>query len=145
MRTIRVVTTAVLTVTWWSPLGEKGGEEGRDLDEALQRLLGLQPVSSSSSRRWLLPSVQLLGRVRLFATPWTAERQASLSITNSRSLPNLMSIKLVMPSNHPVLCHPLLLLPSICPSIRVFSNESVLRIRWPKYWRFSFSQQQSFQ
>ena len=73
---------------------------GRDLDEVLQRLLGLQPVSSSSSRRWLLCSVQSLGRVRLFATPWIAACQASLSITNSRSLPKLMSIKLVMPSNH---------------------------------------------
>ena len=72
-------------------------------------------------------------------TPWTAERQASLSITNSQTLFKLMSIKLVMPSNHLILCHPLLLLPSIFPSIRVFSNESVLCIRWPKYWHFSFS------
>ena len=71
--------------------------------------------------------------------PWTAAHQASLSITNSRSLLKLMSIKLVMPSNHLILCHPLLLLPSIFPSIRVFSNESVLRIRWPKCWSFSFS------
>ena len=84
-------------------------------------------------------SVQLHSRVRLFATPWTAARQASLSITNSQSLPKLMSIELVMPSNHLILCHPLLLLPSIFPSIRVFSNELVLRIRWPKYWSFSFS------
>ena len=73
------------------------------------------------------------------ATPWTAARQASLSITNSRSLLKLMSIESVMPSNHFILCHPLLLLPSIFPSIRVFSNESVLRIRWPKYWSFSFN------
>ena len=72
-------------------------------------------------------------------TPWTAVLQASLSITNSRSLLKLMSIKLVMPSNHLILCHPLLLPPSIFPSIRVFSNESVLPIRWPKYWSFSFS------
>ena len=72
-------------------------------------------------------------------TPWTAARQASLSITNSWSLLKLMSIELVMPSNHLILCCPLLLLPSIFPSIRVFSNESVLRIRWPKYWSFSFS------
>ena len=86
-----------------------------------------------------LSSVQLLSRVQLFATPWTVARQASLSITNSWSMLNLLSIKLVMPSNHLVLCHPLLLLPSIFPSIRVFSNESVLRIRWPKYWSFSFS------
>ena len=74
----------------------------------------------------------------LFATPWTAARQASLSITNSQSLLKLMSVELVMPSNHLILCH-LLLLPSIFPSIRVFSNESALRIRWPKYWIFSFS------
>ena len=73
------------------------------------------------------------------ATPWTAARQASLSITNSRSLLKLMSIKLVMPSNHLILCHPLLPLPSIFPSIRVFSNESALCIRWPKYWSSSFN------
>ena len=84
-------------------------------------------------------TVQLLSRVQLFATPWTATHQASLSITNSRSLLKLMSIKLVMPSNHLILCRPLLLLPSIFPSIRVFSNESILHIRWPKYWSFSFS------
>ena len=84
-------------------------------------------------------SVQLLSRVRLFATPWTTACQASLSITNSQSLPKLMSIESVMPSNHLILCHPLLLLPSIFPSIRVFSNESALRIRWPEYWSFSFS------
>ena len=84
-------------------------------------------------------SVQSLSHVRLFATPWTAACQASLSITNSQSPPKLMSIELVMPSNHLILCRPLLLLPSIFPSIRVFSNESVLCIRWPKYWSFSFS------
>ena len=72
-------------------------------------------------------------------TPWTAAHQASLSFTNSRSLLKLMSIASVMPSNHRILCHPLLLLPSVFPSIRVFSNESVLHIRWPKYWSFSFS------
>ena len=83
-------------------------------------------------------SVQLLSRVRLFASPWNAARQASLSITNSRSLFTLMSIESVMPSNHLILCRPLLL-PSIFPSIRVFSNESVLRMRWPKCWSFSFS------
>ena len=87
----------------------------------------------------LLSSVQLLSYVRLFAIPWTAARQPSLSITNSWSLLKLMSIESVMPSNHLILCCPLLLPPSIFPSIRVFSNESVLRIRWPKYWRFSFS------
>ena len=84
-------------------------------------------------------SVQSLSRVRLFATPWTAAHQASLSITNSQRLLKLMSIELVMPSNHLILCHPLLLLLSIYPSIRVFSSESVLCIRWPKYWSFSFS------
>ena len=78
-------------------------------------------------------SLQSLSRVRLFATPWTAARQPSLSITNFRSLPKLMSIESVMPSNHLILCCPLLLLPSIFPSIRVFSNESALHIRWPKY------------
>ena len=85
-----------------------------------------------------LNSVQLLSRVRLFATPWIAARQASLSITNSQSSPKLMSIESVMPSSHLILCRPLLL-PPIPPSIRVFSNESALRMRWPKYWSFSFS------
>ena len=84
-------------------------------------------------------SVQTLIRVWLFWTPWTGARQASLSITNSQSLFKLISIKSVMPSNNLILCHSLLLLPSIFPSIRIFSNESVLRIRWPKYWSFSFS------
>ena len=85
-----------------------------------------------------ISSVQLLSCVWLFATQWTAARQASLSITNSRSLPKLMSIELMMPSNHLILCCPLLLLPSFFPSIRFFSNESALHIRWPKYWSFSF-------
>ena len=83
--------------------------------------------------------VHLLSRVRLFATPWTAARQASLSFTISQSLLRLVSIESVMPSNHLILCCPLLLLPSIFPSKRVFPNESVLRIRWPKYWSFSIS------
>ena len=86
-----------------------------------------------------ISSVQLLIHFWLFVTPWTAVCQASLSITNSQSLLKPMSIELVMSSNHPILCHPLLLLPSIFPNIRVFSNESVLRIRWPKCWSFSFS------
>ena len=86
-----------------------------------------------------ISSVLSLSRVRLFATPWTAACQASLSITNSRSLLKLMSIELVMPSNHLIICRPLLLPPSIFPDIKVFSNESALRIRWPKYWSFSFS------
>ena len=84
-------------------------------------------------------SVQSLSRVQLFVTPWTGACQASLSITNSQSLLKLISIELVMPSNCLILCHPLLLLPSIFLSIRGFSNESVLHIRWPKYWSFSFS------
>ena len=84
-------------------------------------------------------SVQSLSHVQLFVTRWTVAHQTSLSITNSQSLLKLMSIELAMPSNHLILCHPLLLLPSIFPSIRVFSNESVLHIRWPKYWSFSFS------
>ena len=84
-------------------------------------------------------SVQLLSHVPLFETPWTAACQAFLSITNSWSLLKLMSIVSVKPSNHFILCHPLFLLPSIFPSIRVFSNESVLHIRWPEYWSFSFS------
>ena len=84
-------------------------------------------------------SVQSLSRVRLFATPWIAARQGSLSITSSQSLLKLMSIELVMPSSHLILCHPFLLLPPIPPSIRVFSNESILCMRWPKYWSFSLS------
>ena len=84
-------------------------------------------------------SVQLLSHVQLFVTPWTAALQDSLSITNSRSLLKLMSIRLVIPSNHLILCHPLLLLPSILPSIRVFSNESFLCIKWPEYQSCSFS------
>ena len=84
-------------------------------------------------------SVQSLIHVQLFVTPWTVACQASLSVTNSQSLLKLMSTELVMPSNHLIICHPLLLLPSIFPSVRVFSNESVLYVRWSKYWSFSFS------
>ena len=87
----------------------------------------------------IFSSVQSLSCVRLFVTPWTAASQASLFITNSRSLPKPMSIESVMPSNHLILCHPLLLLPSIFPSVRVFSNDSAVCIRWPKYWSFSFN------
>ena len=92
-------------------------------------------------KSYVLTSVQFssLSHVRLFVTPWAAASQASLSITNSWSLPKLMSIESVMPSNHLTLHRPLLLLPSIFPSIRVFSNESALHIRWPKCWRFSFN------
>ena len=92
----------------------------------------------SQSLQFTFSSVQSLSCVRFFETPWTAARQASLSITNSRSSPKLTSIESVMPSNHLILCCPLLLLPSIFPSIRVFSNESALCIRWPKCWSFNF-------
>ena len=87
----------------------------------------------------MFSSVQSLSHIQLFAIPWTTAPQASLSITNSWRLPKLMSIELVMPSSHLILCRPLLLPPSILPSIRVFANESALRIRWPKYWSFSFN------
>ena len=101
-----------------------------------KEILHLQP------HKWTwrkFSSVQWLSCLRLFVTPWTAALQASLSITNSRSLPKHMSIELVMPSSHLILCCPLVLLPSIFPSIRLFSNESALRMRWPKYWSFSFN------
>ena len=96
-------------------------------------------VECPYTQKVLFSSVQLLSRVRFFVTPWIAARQASLSIPNSRSSPKLMSIELVMPSSHLILCRPLLILPPIPPSIRVFSNESNLCMRWPKYWSFSFS------
>ena len=119
----------------------------------------MEPVRIPSQRHWSVPidyallhslnaqlrlpvpfsSVQSLSRVQLFVTPWTVAHQASLSITNSLSLPKLMSIELVMPSNHLILCRPLLLLPSIFPSIMVFSNDSALHIRCPKYWSFNTS------
>ena len=92
-----------------------------------------------SSRRSIISSVQSLSHVRLFAMPWIAARQASLSITNALSLLKLMSIKSMMPSNYLMLCHSLCLQPAIFPSFKVFSNKSALRIRWPKYWSFSFS------
>ena len=101
--------------------------------------MGAESADAFSTAIDLFSSVQSLSLVRLFATPWTAACQVSLSITNSWSPPKHMSIKSVMPSNHLILCHPLVLLPSIFPSIRVFSNESALRIRWPKYWSFSFN------
>ena len=96
-------------------------------------------TKSDSMLRRKFNSVQLLSHVQHFATPWNAAHQASLSITSSWSSLKLMCIELVMPSNHLILCHPLLLLPSIFPSIGIFFNESVLRIRWPKYWSFSLS------
>ena len=99
-----------------------------------------RPLRTMPAFMWHLQisSVHLLSLVRLFETPWTAARQASLSITKSWSLLKLMAIELVMPSNNLILCRPLLFLPSVFPSIRVFSNESALHIRWPKYWSFSF-------
>ena len=113
---------------------------------------GIEPLSSAVAGRFLssvppekstdlfqFSSVQSLSRVRLFMTPWTEARQASLSITNSRSSLKLTSIKLVMPTNHLILCLPLLLPPSIFPSIRVFSNDSMLHITWPNCWSFSFN------
>ena len=103
------------------------------LSEGLPQNFHLQKI------QYLFSSVQLLNCVRLFATPWITAHQASLSITNSWSSHKLMSIESVMPSNHLILFHPLFLLPSVFLSIRVFSNESVLRIRWPEYWSFSFS------
>ena len=111
---------------------------GRDFKpcQTLQNF-SLAPISKEDLFQF--SSLQSLSRVRLFATPWIAARQASLSITSSRSSLRLTSIKSVMPSSHLILCHPLHLLPPIPPSIRVFSNESTLRMRWPKYWSFSFS------
>ena len=107
-----------------------------------QKIAFICDVQVNYANRWFwiqLSSVQLLSHIRLFATPWIAAHQASLSITNSQSLHKLMSIESVMPSSHLILCRPLFLLPPIPPSIRVFSNESTLCVRWPKYWSFSFS------
>ena len=129
----------------YSPWNSSGQNTGVG---SLFLLQGIFPTQGSNPGlphcRWILyqlshSSVQFLSCVWLFATPWTAARQASLSITNSRSPPKPISIESVMPSNHLILCHPLLLLPSIFPSIRLFSNESALHIRWPKYWSFNFN------
>ena len=108
-------------------------------DMSLSKLWELVRTELNCQSQDQIRSDQLLSRVRLFATPRIAARQTSLSITNSRSSLRLTSIESVMPSSHLTLCRPLLLLPPIPPSIRVFSNESTLRMRWPKYWRFSFS------
>ena len=121
------------------------GAKAEDLEEGL--FLGgpglLPPLPVELNNGTIVASLvqvsSALSRVRLVVTPWTAACQVSLSITNSRSLLKLMSVEPMMPSNHLILCHPLLLLPSMFPSIRVFSNELVLHIRWPKYWSFSFS------
>ena len=121
------------TVTDFIFLGSKITADGNCSHEIKGHLLLGRKATTNFS------SVQSLSRIRLFETPWTAARQASLSITDSRSLLKLSSIESVMPFNQLILCRPLLLLPSIFPSIRVFSSESVLCIRWPKYWSFSFS------
>ena len=127
----------------WGPIakGNKGKPNGvgRKERKALpgDRIMWVKVHTAMSPLSF--SSVQSLSHVQLFATPWIAARQASLSITNSWSSPKPTSIEWVMPSNHLILCHPLLLLPSVFPSIRVFSNESVLHIRWPKYWSFSFN------
>ena len=123
-------------------LFSKHPEQGQKSSKLKMKFVCVQ--SSVTPVECLLRSVQSLSRVRLFATPWTAACQASLSVTNSQSLFTLMPIESVMPSNHLILCCPLLLLLSIFPSIKVFSKESVLCIRWPKYWSFSFSMK-SFQ
>ena len=131
---------------------------GLHIHSSVKKITNAQYIHVSNDRSWLnrskhttyygkrntwilrkFSSVQSLSHVWIFVTPWAGALQASLFITNSQSLLKLISIKSVMPSNHLILCHPLLLLPSIFPSIRVFSNESALHIRWPKYWSFSFS------
>ena len=142
-----------LSLNWWKATTSNVGSQLRlrppvlEVDGLVffcyvnQAILVACPSGSFLGLHWSVQfsSVQSLSHVRLFATPWTTARQASLSITNSQSSPKPMSIESVMPSNHLILCRPLLLLPSIFPSIRVFSNESALRIRWPKYWSFSFN------
>ena len=133
------------------PFTEEGGLDSKIWTQGLGSRTALRPVQKTelintnthtlTCLRYTVQirTVQSLRRVRLFATPWTAARQAFLSTASSQSLLKLMSIELVMQSNLLILCHPLLLPPSVFPSIRVFSNESVLPIRWPKYWSFSFS------
>ena len=116
-----------------------GSGRSRDNWLKLVQRCELPLTRQGSTRDIRFSSVQSLSSIRLFVTPWTTAHQPSLSITNSRSLPKPMSIQSLMPSNHFILCRPLLLLPSIFPSIRVFSNESALHIRWPKYWSFSFN------
>ena len=117
----------------------KGGADSCAVPSGLQASRSLKGDSIRGHLDALFSSVQSLSRIQLFTIPWTAARQTSLSITNSWGLLKLMSIESVMPSNHLILCCPLLLLPPIPPSIRVFSNDSALHIRWPKYWSFSFS------
>ena len=126
----------------WMPAWLDSGEDllpGYRLSTSPCILTWLKKGENGLWAGFSVSSVQLISCVWLFSTPWTTPRQASLSITKSWSLPKLRSIESVMPSNHLILCHPLPLLPSIFPSIRVFSNESALHIRWPKYWGFSFN------
>ena len=132
---IRMPSTSWISLPPLTPLTHLGCHRALDLSS----LCYTANFHWQSNLTYQFSSVQSLSHVWLFVTPWTAARQASLSITNYRSLLKLMSIKLVMPRNHLILCHPLLLPPSIFPTIRVFSNESLLHIRWPKYWNFSFS------
>ena len=125
-----------------NPINSMKRQKDRTLKEEFSRSVGAQYATGDQWRynfRKNEETVQSLSHVQLFATPWTAARQASLSITNSQSLPKPMSIVSVMPSYHLILCRPLLLLPSVFPSIRAFSNESALHITWPKYWSFSFN------
>ena len=122
----------------WSWRHQPGGGTSHGHNAALILLTSMVTDHYSRCFPWKGSSVQSLRRVRLFAAPLTAAHQPSLSITNSRSILKLMSVETAMPSNHLILRRPLLLQPSVFPSIRVFSNESALRIRWPKYWSFSF-------
>ena len=123
----------------WARCQRAWSQEQEEAEKKSLPLDGSRMVSFPRSVTQVFSSVQSLSRVPLFAIPWTAAQQASLSITNSRSLLKLMSIESVMPSNHITLCHPFLLPPSIFPSTGVLPNESVLHISWPKYWSFSFS------
>ena len=118
---------------------QAGFRKGKGTKDQIANISWIIEKASIPENHLLLLSVQSHSRVQLFVTPWTAAPQASLFITNSRSLFKLMSMESVMTSNHLILCHPLLLLPSIFPSTRIFSSESALRIRWPKYWSFSFN------
>ena len=131
---------SLFLISSWNTGTSRAACSSQDWDHGRKHRLGFLSVTPfSDSLQWpCMCSVQSLSRVRLFATPWIAARQASLSITSSQSSLKLMSIELVMPSSHLILYRPLLLLPSIPLSIRVFSSESTFRMRWPKYWSFSF-------
>ena len=135
---IHMYTCSIRDMTDSQPFGKEQPCSAR-LGRTRPQKLGRNSFPPSLHSKDSVQSVQLLSCIQLFVTPWTAARQASPSITNSESLLKLMSTVSVMPCNHLILCRPLLLLPSIFPSIRVFSSEPVLCIRWPKYWSFSFS------